>query len=416
MQKYIIAALAFFLFSTTTFSKENGVKFNPYGYISYEIIYDTYRSLDTRDGELYLFPKKPNFDSDGNDINKRSKLNMITVQSRAGLNIESNDILGAKTTGRFEVDFFGTRQDLVRMVRLRQAMVMLQWENTELLMGHTFHPMFVLDCFPGTVSFAAAVPFHPLNRSPQVRLTQQMGARLSASASFLMHGYHRTPGPDDAQRNSGLPDSQLQIQYNPTTNVLLGFTVGYKFLSPRDYYTLEDGSKRATDKTIGSYNLQAFSKITTTPVTIKLEGVYGENLSNFIMIGGYGAKGNDSAENPFDWETNYDYANLNTLSLWADIHSNNSLWQWGVFAGYTENMGSNDPYIPIQGLSRYDELSSLFRISPRLTYFAKNLSFGFEYSYYSAVYASQWDANYKPTQTMDPAINHHLILQAKYSF
>ena len=146
-----------------------------------------------------------------------------------------------------------------------------------------------------------------------------------------MHGYHSSAGPEDQQRNSGLPDSQLQLRYNPD-NFLLGVTAGYKFLSPRDV----TAGNIATNKNVGSFNLQAFSKITTSPVTMKFEVMYGENLSNYTMIGGYGAKGTpQDAQNPEFWASDYDYANLKTLSLWTDIHSNNKVLQWGLFAGYT---------------------------------------------------------------------------------
>lgn len=407
-----ISFLLLIFFAGVFFTKaESPVTLRPYGYISYEIIYDTYRSLDTRDGELYLFPRKPVFDVNGDDINKRSKFNMLSVQSRFGVNISGPEAFGAKTSGRIEADFFGTHQDFVRLLRLRVAFITLTWENSELMLGNNFHPMFVLDCAPSTISFAAAVPFHPLNRSPQIRFRQNISENASISASFLVHGYHNSAGPRDQQRNSGLPDSQLQLRYYPG-NLLLGATAGYKFLSPRD---ITDGGV-ATTKNVGSYNLQGFAKLTTAPVTYKVQTVYGENLTNFVMIGGYGAKGVDTPENPFDWDSDYDYANLKTLSLWADIHSNNRVLQWGFFAGYTENLGSDHSFLDIPGLQRYTDLHYLYRLSPRLTYFTNNLSFGIEYSYYSAVYASEFDQNRKPTESMDPAINNHIILNARYTF
>lgn len=390
---------------------ESPVAVRPYGYISYELIYDTYRSLDTRDGELYLFPKKPVFDINGNDINKRSKINMLSVQSRFGFDVTGPDAFGAKTSGRIEADFFGTQQEFVRLLRLRVAFISLEWETSELMLGNNFHPMFVLDCAPATISFAAAVPFHPLNRSPQIRFRQNISEDVSVSASFLVHGYHNSAGPNDQQRNSGLPDSQLQIRYNPG-NFLMGATAGYKFLSPRD--TTSVGV--ATSRNIGSYNLQGFTKLTTAPVTFKFQAVYGENLSNFIMIGGYGARGVDTPENPFDWNSDYEYANLKTLSLWTDIHSNNKVWQWGFFAGYTENLGSSNPFLDIAGLQRYTDLHYLYRLSPRLTFFTNNLSFGIEYSFYSAVYASAFDQKRRPTESMDPALNNHIIINARYTF
>ncbi|MBW6480001.1 MAG: hypothetical protein K0B37_11275 [Bacteroidales bacterium] len=409
MSKLLLLILIILLWKSSAFGGENPVQIKPYGYISYEIIYDTYRSLDTRDGELYLFPKKPEFDINGNDINKRSKLNMLSVQSRLGMDVRGPDAMGARTSGKIEADFFGTRQDLVRMFRLRQAFIRLNWETTELILGNTFHPVFVLDCFPNTVSFAAAVPFHPLNRSAQLRLTQNLNPDISASVSFLMHGYHNSAGPNDQQRNSGLPESVLQLRFGNESDILFGVTAGYKFLSPRD---ITNGGE-ATGKIVGAYNLQAFSKLENEKVTVKLEGIYGENLSHFIMIGGYGARG--TADN-FDWDGDYDYSNLRTLSLWTDIESRKKVFQWGLFAGYTENLGAKELYIPIPGLARYDDLYYLFRISPRLVWYSNNLSFGAEYSFYNAVYAEEFDAYGKPSASMDPAINNHIIVMARYSF
>lgn len=403
---FIIASLIFIPQART---EEKPIQIKPYGYISYEILYDTYRSMDTRDGELYLFPKKPQYDIYGNDINKRSKFNMLSVHSRFGINISGPDALGARTSGRMEADFFGTHQNYVRMVRMRQAFIRLNWENTELLMGNTFHPTFVLDCFPLTVSFAAAVPFHPLNRSPQLRVTHNFSTDFSASLSFLVHGYHYSAGPSDAQRNSGLPESVIQLRWGNSRDIMLGVTGGYKFLSPRDI----TNNGMATSKTVGAYHLQGFTKWVTSPVTIKAEAMYGENMSHFVMIGGYGAKGTPQT---IDWEGDYDYANLRTLSLWTDIHSNHEIWQWGLFAGYTENLGSKDLYTPIAGLSRYDDLHYLLRVSPRITYFTNNLSFGLEYSYYNAVYAENFDEYRRPSASMDAAINSHIVFQAKYDF
>ncbi len=413
-KKIIIALILLGSFILSVKAQDNPFTFKPYGYVSYEILYDTYRSVDTRDGSLYLFPKKPVLDDNGNDINKRSKLNMLSLQSRIGFNITGPDAFGAKTFAKIEGDFFATHQDFVRLFRLRHAYIQLKWERTELLMGHTFHPTFVLDCFPSTVSFAAAVPFHPLNRAPQIRLKQEITNDFSASVSFLMHGYHSSPGPRDQQRNSGLPDSQLQLRYNPD-NFLLGMTAGYKFLSPRDV----TNGNIATQKNIGSYNLQAFTKITTRPVTVKLETMYGENLSNFIMIGGYGAKGTpEDAINPDFWNSDYDYANLKTLSVWTDIHSNHKVIQWGLFAGYTENLGSDDPFLSVPGANfqRYTDLHYLFRVSPRLVFYSNNFSFGGEYTYHSAVYAEDYDMYGKPSASLDPAVNNNIILFVKYTF
>jgi len=295
---------------------------------------------------------------------------------------------------------------------LRLANIHLKWEKTEVLTGLAFHPAFVLDCAPSTISFAAAVPFHPLNRSAQLRLTRNVTSDFSASVSFLVHGYHISSGPTDAQRNSGLPESVIQLRYGNAGNFLIGATAGYKFLSPRDV----TAGNVATSKTVGAYNLQVFSRIKTTPVTVKLEAMMGENMTHFVMPGGYGAKGVNTSENPFDWNSDYDYANLRTMTMWADIHSNNKVLEWGLFVGYLEMLGSKDPYLRIPELQFHDNIHSVFRISPRLTWHNKNFSLAFEYSYLSAVYGDSFDNFRKAVTKKDPAINNHIIVLAKYNF
>ncbi|MFP4287787.1 MAG: hypothetical protein ACLFQS_00900 [Bacteroidales bacterium] len=406
-----LTIILLFLFADSVASQSEDVKVTPYGFVSYEAIFDTYRSVETRDGEMYLFPKKPVFDDNGTDINDRNKLNMLSLQSRFGFRVDGPEVWGAKLNAILEADFFGVDQASSRLLRLRLAYLELKWENTELLAGNAFHPTFVMDCFPANISFAAAVPFHPLNRSPQIRITQNLSRNFSGSLSLLTHGYHRTPGPFDAQRNSGLPDSQIQFRFN-NENFVLGTTAGYKFLSPRD----STNAGVATSKTIGSYNLQAFTRINIQNLTFKLQGLYGENFSHFIMIGGYGAKGTNTAENPFDWDADYDFANLRTFSTWVDMDYKQNDLSYGVFAGYTENLGSADAYVKIPGYSRFDEIHSLFRVSPRIVYGFQKFSAALEYSFYSAVYTFDFDENYKAVSTLDPVTNNHLIFQLKYVF
>jgi hypothetical protein len=408
--KKLLTLVYVLILSYPLLARENPITLKPYGYINHQVVYDTYRSVDTRDGELYFFPRRPVFDVNGNDINKRNKFNMVEVQSRIGLNIAGPDALGARVAGRLEVDFFGTHQENVRLTRLRLAYVAMNWEKTEFLAGIAFHPTFVLDCFPNTISFAAASPFHPLNRSPQIRLKQNLSDNITASVSLITHGYHRSAGPVDAQRNSGLPESQFQVRFGETGDFLFGLTAGYKWLSPRDI----TAGGLATNKRAGSYNLQAFSRVKTSHLTIKLEGLLGENMTNFFMIGGYGAK---SAPDQFDPNDDYDYANLRTLSFWTDIQTNSKPWEFGLFAGYTENLGSKDPYTSLPGLAFFDDIHHLFRFSPRLFYYAGNhLSFGFEFSFYSAVYTETFDQYRKAATTFDPVSNNHIIFQTKYTF
>lgn len=379
----------------------------PYGYAAFEIIYDTYKSYDTRDGELYFYPSIPQFDKNGKDINSKSMIEMLSLSSRLGLKISGPDFYGAKSTAMIETDFYGTSQANVRTLRLRHAMINLKWEKAELLMGNYWHPLIVPEMIPGVVSFGGGAPFHALNRSPQIRYTYNFSPTIRFIGAALVYGYHRSKGPYDAQRYSGKPDVHLQLSVGNRKEFLAGFTAGYKWLTPR----LITDSLYKTSETVGSYDLHAFIMVKPATTSIKVEAVYGQNLSFLNMIGGYGMKtGSNNAEG------DYSYTNLNTISVWGDIQQDIDSWTIGVFAGYQKLLGADDNYTTIKDYNLNDDLSRIIRVSPRLVYRAEALSIALEYILTTAVYGKTWDAKHNVTETMDPVSNNRFLLRVTYNF
>jgi len=178
-------------------------------------------------------------------------------------------------------------------------------------------------------------------------------------------------------------------------------------LTPR----LITDSTYITSETIGSYNLHAFLLVKPASTSIKVEAIYGQNLSFLNMIGGYGmVTGSNKAEG------DYKYTNLKTLSVWGDIQQNIDRWIIGVFAGYQKLLGADDNYIAIQDYALNDDLSHIFRISPRVVYRADALSLAFEYILTTAVYGNAWDAKHKVTETINPISNHRFLLRLTYNF
>ncbi len=407
MKKLIFTLILLSAFHLT--KAENPVETKMYGYISHQIKMDTYRSLDSRDGEIYFYPLRAKLDENGVDINKKMRLNMVEVQSRIGLRTNQENLLGARLTGVLEVDFLGTSEQFVRMVRIRRASINLRWQKHALLIGQDYHPAFVFECYPKTISFASAVPFHPLNRSPQIRYTYHPNQNFNAGLSLLSHGYHRSAGPKDAQKNSGLPEIQFRMQFGDGKDIAYGIVAGYKFLTPRD----ETTAGLSTTKTIGSYNLQGYFMKTINNFTFKSEAVYGQNLTHLVMIGGYGAKGKAGE---LDLNGDYAYSNLNTLSIWSEMELDLAPFSAGVFAGYTANLGSDHQYTSLEGYSRNDDLSHVVRVSPRIQYQHRNLTFGFEWSVIAAVYGTEWNDKHKVLKTETPTINNHIIFATTYRF
>ncbi|MCK5028692.1 MAG: hypothetical protein KAR57_03600 [Bacteroidales bacterium] len=384
------------------------------GYVRYEMFFDTYESADTRDGEVYLYPLRENLDINNNDLNQNFQLNMLGLQARPKIVATGPNAFGAKTTGVLEGDFLGVSQADSRMLRLRHGYLNLEWENVGLLLGHSWHPMFVPECFPATVSMGAGVPFHVLNRAPQARYTVKLGSSISLMGAMLIHGYHKSTGPGDAQRNSGLPDTQFQFKLK-TDNVFSSFTAGYKFLTPR--LVTNDGVK--TNETIGSFNVAANTKLTFKPVTIKFEGIYGQNLTHFVMIGGYGAAEPTTGPGHVD---DYSYTNINTMSVWSDIAFDLDFMEIAVFAGYSSNLGASGDYYSLttatQTYTRGENIQSILRVSPRVIVKSGKVDFGIEYMVTGAQYGDIDTANaeYSFTDTDTPTINSRMIFSARYKF
>jgi hypothetical protein len=383
------------------------IETKPYGFVAWETIFDTYKSLDVRDGELHFYPLKPMFDDNGVDVNKKNQLQMLSIITRLGLQITGPDVLGAKTSARVETDFYATANAYTYLLRLRHAFINLKWQNTDLLLGNYWHPIIVNEILPATISFGAGAPFHSLNRSTQIRFSYFPVSNLRITLSAIAQGYHKSKGPEDAQRNSGLPELLGQLSLGNSKSLMIGASAGYKWLTPRLYIA---SSNTGTHKTIGQYLLSCFVMAKQNQSSFKAEVVYGENLTHLNMIGGYGRVTES------DLNSDYDYANLRTLSTWFDVDHMMGKWAIGVFGGYSKLNGSSKNYSTIAGYNRDDDMNYVYRISPRVNYKEENLMLGIEYMLTTAVYGKTFDAQHKVTSSLDPVSNHRITISAKYSF
>lgn len=390
-------------------------KVNFYGYVSYEAIFDTHESVFTRDGELYLFPKPPQYHPETGELsNSNSQLEMLSLQSRVGARIAGSEVFGAKLSGLVEADFFATAEDYKHQLRIRHALMKLQWDKFQLTMGQYWHPMFTPEVFPRVISFGAGAPFNPLNRSPQVRFDYQPLPSVKIVGAALAHGYHSSVGPEDAQRNSALPDLQFQLHIGNSQRFNTGFTAGYMWLKPLEANVNNDMYR--SSNLIGAYNLQWFGKVKANRLTLQAKASYGENMTHYIMIGGYGRQLADSAK-LYD----YNYANIKSFAAWAEaMYDFSENWGIGFFAGAMSALGSGEKIeTPVNSApiwyTRAANISNGYRFSPRLVYSQKNFMLAIEYLYNTADYGSTYDEYAKP-QDITQSINHRFLFAAKYLF
>jgi hypothetical protein len=366
-----------------------GIKFG--GFIKTDIIWDSRQTESLREGHFLLYPKNESLDADGNDINARANFNFLSIQTRLKGDIKGPDALGAKTSGYFEAEFFGTSDLDMNGFRLRHAFVKLNWKTTELMIGQFWHPMFITSCFPEVVSFNTGAPFTVFSRNPQIRLTKDI-KNFRVILAALSQIDFKSPGPDGISskyiRNAAVPSFNINLEYSKKNTeagkeFLIGIAGNYKRLIPR--ITTAEGYK--TSEGINSMSGMAYVKVACPKIIFKVAGLYGQNMStDYTMLGGYGEK--------IITDTIYgtpEYYNFKTLSTWAEIMTTGKKMMGGLFLGYSKNLGATDENVVFTPTfyNRVDNMAYLYRISPRFIYNAGKFRIAPEIEYTVAGYGTK---------------------------
>ncbi len=415
MKNYLLlfSFLALFLVPNTSDAQEEeklSVKIS--GHIWAESIFDTRQTVTAREGDVLIFPEKEVLDANGEDINAKANFNMLNIHSRARIVITAPSFLNAKVSGLLEGDFAGSANDKIGLLRLRHAIVKLNWAKTELLAGQYWHPMFTLDVFPQTVSWNAGLPYFPLERSPQLRFSYGAtgNSKFSIAASTQLD--FKSNGPivpsTDYIRNAAFPELNATYVLGLKSNFLIGANVGYKTIKPQLSYVV-GGLKYKSEESLGSYHLSLFSKIKIDKSAIRIGSIYGQNLYNFVMLGGYGVSGtNSNGEN--------EYTNFTAGTVWFDVDSGliGEKTTLGIFAGYTKNYGADDP-ITVAVYARGTDIDFSYRISPRIEYGTGLVRFKGEVSYDTAAYGTA-NADYTKVQNTNNASNMRFVFATSLNF
>ena len=387
-----------------------GIKFS--GFVKTDVFYDTRQTVSVREGHFLLWPAAESLDPDNNDINAVSNFNILSIQTRLLGKITGPDAFGAKTSGLIEADFFGNENPAfsdVNGFRLRHAYVKLNWEKTELLIGQFWHPMFVTDCYPGVISFNTGAPFQPFSRNPQIKLTRKIGElKLILAAQSQRDFANRLVGSGTQTssylRNSGIPDMQLQVHYSAGPDFIAGMGGGYKIIVPQ----IKTSANYQTKEKTSALSALAFFKVRLNAVTIKAEGVYGQNACDFLLPGGFAVK------DTLDYTRNLvEYTPISAWAAWTDINTNGKTLQAGIFAGYAKNLGSKDNINgPVYGLGT--DIAQVFRVSPRVMVNSGKFRIAAELEYTAAANGTR-DIKAIPKNTVTVS-NLRILLAAYYFF
>jgi hypothetical protein len=380
------------------------------GYVKTDVFYDSRQVVSAREGHFLLFPAAQLLEQDGIDINSKGSFNILPIQANMGVNVSGPSIFGGAVSALLEGDFFGQSNSDVNMFRLRHAYVKLQWSKTEVLAGQYWHPLFAPSCYPGTVSFNTGSPIQPFSRAPQLRIAHSLGL-LKISLSLLSQRDYASNGPDGTSskylRDSGIPEIQFNGEFKSKNEheFVAGMGFGFKKLTPQ----IKTKSNYITNSSASGISANVYMKKATQLLTFKLAGYYIENGTEYLAIGGYAIK--DSLD---VIKGIVSYAPMRTMSCWSEIHTNGKSIQFGVFGGYTQNLGTKSEVKGPFYLTTNMPVKSVYRISPRLTIKQNNFTLAGEVEFTSALYGTP--DNHGIMRNTTKADNVRYLISVMYKF
>ncbi|MGM0612311.1 MAG: DcaP family trimeric outer membrane transporter [Bacteroidota bacterium] len=387
---FISGLLSLANLQSQSFSDSTDIKFS--GYVKADYVYDSRAIVDSRENLLLFYPKDNSDPSHDNPT-----YNQYALISRVRADISGAEIWNAESSAAIEADFSGVSNADIDGLRLRHAYLKLDWENTSALFGQYWHPLTVPEAFPKVLSLNIGAPFHAFNRGPQIRIEHQTG-KFKLIGSIISQRDFANLGPlgytPTYMYKGGHPDFHGQLHYSHK-NWTLGLGGGYKALAPG----LETDD---TDDKISSFSAVGFIRHETKKSRLVVQSVYGENLYDQLMMGGYTIF-KDNTDDGIALQ------NEPTATIWADYsRSFGENWKAGLFGGYAKNYTGKE-YTDADCYARGKDIAYVYRIAPRVLKNINNLMAGFESEYTVAMYQNA-------DQQRDVAGNLRLSLILIYRF
>ena len=390
------------------FITSKNVKVDFSGFVRNDFIVDSRNNFCACDHLLEFYPYKPVFDANGDDINARPSVHMLNTFTRFGTRFSGLEIGNVVVWAHVEVDFTGFSE--TNGLRLRHAYTSFVWERSTLLFGRTWHPTFIEKVIPSVLNENTGLPFQVFNRSPQLRLTHKLHTNLDFIAAAVYQFNYANQGPSGKtyryQREAVIPNLHAQLQYHDEKWVI-GAAADWKSILPRTSTTGTRGTFRADHK-LNTWAAITYLKYTNELFEMKAKSMYGQNVSESLLPGGYAVAG-------YDPETGAEtYTPTNHVYNWVNFTYGRK-WKAGLFAGYLKNLGTSDiPLGTFYGMGT--DLDIVYKISPQLIYNYRNFMLGWELSMTTAHYGDIDYNDYGKVKNTIHVTNFRNMVSVAYSF
>lgn len=374
------------------------INIDAHGYVNLLSFYDTHQIIEVKEGIAFLAPLRNTYDECGQNLSNRGNFGAAAFQSVFGLSFESDNYPynGLKTTGLLQMTFagpidtftlFGSINTAIEMGTLWQSFIKISKpKDYSILIGLTYSPLFIIDCHPHILSWEWGVPFDPIAKHPQICLTKEFG-NLKAILAALGQQNYTSLGPigpsPSYQRNSLVPMFHSQLRYEWNEDTFTGVAISYKRLIPE----LVTDKNYKTENSINSIITEAYCKIAfSKKFHISSKFVYAQSGVDQGLLSGYGV---ENLKPETDLAT---YTNISAASAWLDITYFTEKFETGAFFGIAKKLKNKHKFYidpSTQEPIVYElipNLSSLFKVSPRIFWAFDPIRFGFEISYALAYY------------------------------
>ena len=338
------------------------------GFVRTDAVFDSRQSQQSAEGLYTYYPLPYVADADGKDINKTPNGGIISLTTRFFTTYTADDKLwGASLRAYVEADFGSNFSGNGAVVRMRHAYMEMNWENSSLLIGQTWHPLSA-SIIPVTLDLNTGSPIRPFNRSPQVRFRQQLASSdaVSVSLAAVYQQCYISSGPDGPsskyQHQAAQPDFVIGLQIKPSGTFSMGLDAETKAVKPRLYTVGSDNLKRKTDEMLRSYTGQAWLQYVSDKFTLKAASLYTQNMHDTQLIGGYAVSKTDATTGR---ET---YTSTQHMNYWLMLQYGKQI-QYGLYTGYVKSLGTVDEVADVSKFyGRACDMDWMFRVAPRVYY------------------------------------------------
>ena len=192
-------------------------------------------------------------------------------------------------------------------------------------------------------------------------------------------------------------------QGNGDVKILAGLGGSYKTLVPR----IQTDLNYVADEQVSSYMGEIYLKAQGKKLTFKMEGLYGQNTYDILGISSFALVSMDPNTDLRE------YAALTNYSVWSEIHTNGKHVQFGLFGGYTKNLGAGQAVLPTQYGTR-STIDYIYRIAPRVLFNSGKMRFATEVEYTAAAFGTYGAEG--SVENAVPVANLRVLVAAYYFF